>query len=193
VQSAQVSVWVPIVVGLIGVVGVLLGQVLSTVRERRHDTIRARREIEREQRRDRREDELYWRERRIAVGVDLLITLNTWRELAVDSWQEMARDGEATGETLAALSEAVIRLSDQLAHVRLVGSQLMGSTAATLVTDLLATSRETRDALEAASADRPDLAAASARLSADVRRIRDVFRAELGVPDGSGADPATGA
>jgi hypothetical protein len=193
VQSAQVSVWVPIAVGLIGVVGVLLGQVLSTARERRHDAIRARREIEREQRQDRREDALYWRERRIAVGVDFLITLNTWRELTVDFWREMARDGEATGETLAALSESVVQLSDQLAHVRLVGSQQMSSTASTLVSNLLATSRETRDAIEAPSTDSPDLVAASARLSADVRRIRDVFRAELGVPDGSGEDTATGA
>ncbi len=95
-QSGQVSVWVPIVVGLIGVVGVLLGQLLSTVRERRNDAIRAHREIEQEQRRNRREDELHWRDRRTAIGVDFLITLNAWRELTVDVWHESVRDGEAT-------------------------------------------------------------------------------------------------
>lgn len=192
-QSGQVSVWVPIVVGLIGVVGVLLGQLLSTWRERGNDAIRARREIEQEQRRNRRDDELHWRDRRIEVGVDLLIALNTWRELAVDAWEETARNGDATDGTRVALSQSVIRVSDQLAHVRLVGSRLMASTASTIVTDLLATSRDTLDAIREPSDVRPDLQVASAQLSAGVRRVRDVFRTEAGVPDAGGGETDGGA
>ncbi len=76
--------------------------------------------------------------------------------------------------------------------MKLIGSHLMRSTASTLVSDLLATSRRTLDAIEAPSADRPDLQAASAQLTADIHRIRDVFRAELGVPDESGEDTVSG-
>lgn len=182
-QSGGVSVWVPIVVGLIGVVGVLLGQVLSMWREQRNEMIRTRREVEQEQRRNRREDELHWRDRRIAVGVDFLITLNIWRELTVDLWHEIARDGEVTDETREALSESVTRLSDQRAHLRLVGSQRMSSQASTAVSNLLAISRQIVAALEVPGSDAPDLRAASAQLSAEIRGVRDVFRAELGVPE----------
>lgn len=77
----QVSVWVPIVVGLIGVAGVVAGQVINTWRERRSEETR----WAREKQRDAHQDQLVWREKRLKIAVDFLITLNIWRELAVDA------------------------------------------------------------------------------------------------------------
>ncbi|GAB3874849.1 hypothetical protein GCM10029964_017530 [Kibdelosporangium lantanae] len=164
--NGQVSVWVPIVVGLIGVAGVIAGQLVNTWREHRNERIR----WTREQQRDARQDRLAWRDKRLAVALDLLITMNTWRELAVESWPDQVSDE---------LRDTVARMSDRLAEMKLVGTERMRTAATEAVDELLATSRAAREA-------RAGFAEASRKLSATINALRETFRTELGVPDSSG-------
>ncbi|MFD1047181.1 hypothetical protein ACFQ1S_17320 [Kibdelosporangium lantanae] len=122
--NGQVSVWVPIVVGLIGVAGVIAGQLVNTWREHRNERIR----WTREQQRDARQDRLAWRDKRLAVALDLLITMNTWRELAVESWPDQVSDE---------LRDTVARMSDRLAEMKLVGTERMRTAATEAVDEYL--------------------------------------------------------
>ncbi|MEV4145597.1 hypothetical protein AB0J40_18135 [Amycolatopsis sp. NPDC049691] len=123
------------------------------------------------------EDRLAWREKRLAIAVDFLITLNAWRELAVDSWREARRDGQAADATVSRLHDAVTRMSDQLAEIKLVGTERMRTAAADAVDALLETSTAARESLDG-------FETASLRLSAVIHGLRETFRAELGIPDG---------
>lgn len=163
-SSGEVSVWVPIFVGVIGVVGVVAGQLINAWRERHNEEIR----WAREQQRDARQDQLVWRDKRLTIAVDFLITLNVWRELAVDMWQE----GQPTEPTSSQFHESQIRMSDQLAEIKLVGTERMRTAATDAVDVLLATH---------ATAKEVGLTEASRRLSATIRTLRETFRAELGV------------
>ena len=179
--SGQVSVWVPIVVGIIGVVGVLVGQMLSMWREHRNEVVRAQREGATENRKNRREDRLYWRDRRIEVGVGFLVSLNLWRELTVDEWHEIADGGQAGHETREQLAETITNMSDRLAQIRLIGTDAMSSAAASAVPTMLRVARDTKAGLEG-NDHQTDLTVAASNLTAEIRRVREVFRAELGVP-----------
>lgn len=185
-QSGQVSVWIPIIVGLIGLVGVLAGQVLSVWREQRNEAIRAGHQRGSEDRQNLRDDRRYWRDRRIAIGAEFLVGLNAWRELAVDEWQQLADEGAVGPVTREQLTDVVTRVSDQRAHIRLIGTDAMGESASSAVDRILKVSLDTRSGIE--SSDSPDVTAASAALSEQIRQVREVFRAELGVPAGNAAD-----
>lgn len=180
-QSGQVPVWVPIIVGIIGVVGVLVGQLLSMWREQRNEIVRAQLVRANEDRKNRRDDRLYWRDRRIEVGAEFLVSHNVWRELAVDEWHEIAKDGQVGQQTREQLGETVTRVSDQLAHIRLIGTDAMSTTAASAVSTVLRVTRDTKRGLEHQD-HQMDLTSSSDSLTAEIRRVREVFRAELGVP-----------
>lgn len=66
--AGQVSVWVPIVVGIFGMIGVISGQLVNAWREQRRENIRWRREHEKEELQHRREDCLHWRDKRWMEG-----------------------------------------------------------------------------------------------------------------------------
>ncbi|HEY2064017.1 MAG TPA: hypothetical protein VGH57_36965 [Amycolatopsis sp.] len=170
--TSQVSVWVPIAVGLIGVAGVVAGQVINAWRERRNEEIR----WAREKQRDAHQDRLAWREKRLKIAVEFLITLNTWRELAVDAWYENQRDGRPAKRTSSRLHDSVTRMSDQLAEIKLIGSEVMRTAAGEAVDLLLATFARTKETPT-------DLEEASRQLSATIRALREAFRAELGVTE----------
>ena len=170
--TGQVSVWVPIVVGLIGVAGVVAGQVINAWRERRNEEIR----WAREKQRDAHQDRLVWREKRLKIAVEFLITLNVWRELAVDVWHETQREGHPAKRTSSQLHDSVTLMSDQLAEIKLIGSEVMRTAAGEAVDVLLATFARAKDATT-------EFQEASRQLSTTIRTLRETFRAELGVAD----------
>jgi len=170
--TGQVSVWVPIIVGLIGVAGVVAGQVINAWRERRNEETR----WARERQRDAHQDRLVWREKRLRIAVDFLITLNVWRELAVDVWHETQREGHPTELTSSQLHDSVTRMSDQLAEIKLIGTEMMRTAATEVVDVLLATFARTRE-------EATGLEEASRQLSTTIRTLRETFRAELGVAE----------
>lgn len=172
--TGQVSVWVPIVVGLIGVAGVVAGQLINAWREHRHEEIR----WAREKQRDAHQDQLVWRDKRLKLAVDLLITMNIWRELAVDMWRENQREEGSAELTSSQFHDSVTRMSDQLAEIKLIGTERMRTAAAEAVDVMLATFAATNEAKTGADE-------ASRQLSTTIRVLRETFRAELGVTEHS--------
>lgn len=159
-QSGQVSVWVPIVVGLIGVLGVIAGQLVTTWRERSREAAASRRA-----------DHLYWRDKRLDASLAILITMNAWRELVVDTWRP-----NPDPAILADLHDTVVAMSDQLATLKLIGTTEIRQAATTAVDDLLATSASVRNS--PATAD-PD--ATSRHLSATITTLRTHLRDSLNI------------
>src|SRR4051794_37969313 len=144
----QVSVWVPIAVGVIGVLGVVAGQLVTTWRERAREAAAIRRA-----------DQIYWRDKRPDACLPPLVTLNAWRELVVDTWR-----GTPSEDVLAELHDTVIAMSDQLATLKLIGTDSIRAAATAAVDDILATSAAARKSVD------PDQA--SCHLSATIRTLR---------------------
>ncbi|QUQ69749.1 hypothetical protein [Kutzneria sp. CA-103260] len=160
-QSGQVSIWVPILVGLIGVLGVVLGQLVTAWRERSREASASRRA-----------DDIYWRDKRLEASLALLVTMNAWRELVVDTWCDSPDDA-----ILADLHDTVIAMSDQLATLKLIGTDSIRTAATTAVDDLFATSAAVRAA--PTTADHPQ---ASRHLSATIHTLREHLRHSLSIP-----------
>jgi len=160
-QSAQVSIWVPIAVGLIGLFGVVAGQLVTTWRERSRESAASRRA-----------DQLYWRDKRLDCSLALLLAMNAWRELVVDTWR-----GTPDQATLSGLHDVVIAMSDQLATLKLIGTEDMRAAATSAVDTLLATAASVRH-----SPTTPDLDAASRSLSATISSLRTSLRPSLSIP-----------
>jgi hypothetical protein len=76
--SGQVSVWVPIVVAVLGILGVVAGQLINIWREKRRWEREMRREDLRWERERQREIDAHWRERRFDVHVALLAAFREW-------------------------------------------------------------------------------------------------------------------
>ncbi|HWD00857.1 MAG TPA: hypothetical protein VG674_00085 [Amycolatopsis sp.] len=74
-QSGQVSVWVPIVVGVIGLLGVVAGQLVNAWRERKREELRWRRERHTESIKLNHEHAAQWRETKIKIYRELLESL----------------------------------------------------------------------------------------------------------------------
>jgi hypothetical protein len=160
-QSGQVSVWVPIAVGLIGVFGVIAGQLVTTWRERSRESAAARRA-----------DQLYWRDKRLNAALDLLLAMNAWRELVVDTWH-----GTPAPSTLSDLHDSVVAMSDHLATLKLIAPDDLRSAATSAVDDLLATAQAFR-----ASPATTDPTQASRHLSATIATLRTQIRHSLAIP-----------
>jgi hypothetical protein len=154
----QVSVLVPIAVGLIGVLGVVAGQLVTTWRERAREAAAIRRA-----------DQIYWRDRRLDACLALLVTMNAWRELVVDTWRATPSE-----DVLAELHHTVIAMSDQLATLKLIGTDSIRAAATAAVDDLLAIAAAVRK-----SPTDPDQA--SRHLSATIRTLREHLREGLAI------------
>ncbi|WP_206784663.1 hypothetical protein [Amycolatopsis sp. MtRt-6] len=186
--SGQVSVWVPIVVGIIGLVGVVTGQLINSRREDR----RWEREAAREELRHRRETErlaaerahamtLHWSQERRDAYAGLLKESDECLRALLE-WVEALDRKKPTGEIEARLSEHARALRSFHAAVDILGSPGIREMAEELVlTTVGARITITSDGVDGSSRD-------SALRKAD--RARDAFlgevRAELGVDTPAG-------
>ncbi|MFI9559659.1 hypothetical protein [Nonomuraea endophytica] len=121
--QAQVSVWVPIVVALLGIAGVVAGQIVSAwredrrwQRERTREDLRWQREQEREARRLEAEDRSHWRDQRLGAYTAFMDPAKRWVVLMSDA---ESGEGGLQPEIAASLEEEV---RTALASVLLVGS-----------------------------------------------------------------------
>ncbi|REH50145.1 hypothetical protein BCF44_104418 [Kutzneria buriramensis] len=160
-MQPQVSIWVPLAVGLIGLLGVLATQLITT-----------RRDLSREAAAIRRADHIFWRDKRLDAALTLLVTMNAWREIVVDTWHNPPDDA-----TYAELHAAVTTMSDTLATLKLIGTNEIRQAATQAVDDLLTTAATVRTSPATA-----DLAAASRHLSATINILRDHLRHSLSIP-----------
>lgn len=122
-QSGQVSVWVPIVVGVIGVVGVIAGQLVNAWREDR----RWRREQEREDvrwaRENKRESVKLDRDTKIVIFGQLLQALNRAHSL-LDRLRDLSGE-EASKNAASEYLENVNDIRLKAAEVQLICSTEM--------------------------------------------------------------------
>ncbi|MDA3644803.1 hypothetical protein LZ318_24535 [Saccharopolyspora indica] len=177
--QGQVSVWVPIVVGLLGMVGVISGQFVSAWREQRRENIRWCREREKEDLQRRREDYLHWRDKRLEVAVELMISLNKWRELIVDRLREHHGLLKMPVDTSEQLRDVVEETSDRMAQLKLVGTDTIRTLASETVnlfrsrfgSAMSSPSKLTSDEIEQISRE----------LSLKRRDLQEAVRKELGV------------
>lgn len=102
-QTGQVSVWVPIVVGVIGLVGVVAGQLVNAWREDRRwkreqqrEEIRWSREREKDTARLTHEDRIAWRDRRLTTYSDYLLAIDEILAIAV-KWPIVVHVNEESG------------------------------------------------------------------------------------------------
>lgn len=175
----HVSVWVPIVVGILGMVGVISGQLVSAWREQRREDVRWRREREKEQLQRRREDHLHWRDKRWEVAVELMISLNKWRELIVDRLREQHGLVEGYDDTREQLRSAVDGTSDLMAQVKLVGTDTMRTLADETVNLFRTRFGSAMHSPEPLNSD--EVEQVSRELSLKRRELQEAFRSELGV------------
>lgn len=101
-QSAQVPLWVPIVVAIIGILGVVGGQVFSSwredrrwSRENRREDARARRDMESARLTREHELRLHWTDQRLDAYVKCLSAYKDWLEILKE---ELARRRAANGD-----------------------------------------------------------------------------------------------
>jgi hypothetical protein len=160
-MQSQVSLWVPLAVGLIGFLGVLATQLITAWRERSRESAAIRRA-----------DHIFWRDKRLDAALTLLIAMNAWREIVVDTWHNPPDEA-----TYAELHDAVTTMSDTLATLKLIGTTESRQAATSAVDDLLTTAARVR-----ASPATTDLTAASRHLSATIATLRDHLRASLSIP-----------
>ncbi|HEY0637375.1 MAG TPA: hypothetical protein VGD67_06990 [Pseudonocardiaceae bacterium] len=126
--SAQVSIWVPIVVGVLGLAGVLGAQLIAGWREDRRwrreqerEEVRWRREQEREDQRWRREREELLRSGREDAYARVVGLHEEWSWVLFPA-KESVRRGEALGEDgRHAMHEMLTRVRETLGPVNLHG------------------------------------------------------------------------
>lgn len=97
-QTGQVSIWVPIVVGMIGLIGVIAGQLVNAwredrrwTREQQREEIRWERERDKEQAKLAHDSMIDWRERRLAVYSEYLQAILDTIEMISELYQAKTR------------------------------------------------------------------------------------------------------
>ncbi|WP_086845794.1 hypothetical protein [Amycolatopsis kentuckyensis] len=181
--SGQVSVWVPIVVGIIGLLGVVTGQLINSRREDR----RWEREAAREELRHRRENE------RLAAERAHAITLH-WSQERKDAYAGLLKEADDYLRTLLKYVEALEHKGPTGEFLTLMSKHAQAAGSFHAVVDILASP------LIRAAADELARATVGARITVtsdgvdghsrgvalrEAERARDAFlgevRAELGV------------
>lgn len=114
-ELGQVSVWVPIVVGLIGLIGVIISQLVNAWREDR----RWKREREIEAIRLRQEDVFKWREIKLRVYAQFLELLSVMATIAHEMTTAGSPELQALYDSFAATRKTAATLVNE---VTLVGS-----------------------------------------------------------------------
>jgi hypothetical protein len=133
-QSGQVSIWVPIIVGFIGLIGVIAGQLVNAWREDRRwrreqerEDLRWKREAERELAKHSHDSMIDWRERRIKTYgeyleslhelIDLATEAASYRTTSIDAIKSFVQQYDHKDRTKNAVGQQVRLLaSDKILH-----------------------------------------------------------------------------
>ncbi|WP_440100316.1 hypothetical protein [Streptosporangium sp. H16] len=127
--SGQVSVWVPIAVAVLGIFGVITGQLVSAWREDRRwqrelarEDLRWEREQVREGDKRSHEAQLRWGEERLSVYVDFAKVMGEWKEI-LNEVETLEREGlQAASSLLDRQRDLNNEVALIVARISLVGS-----------------------------------------------------------------------
>ncbi|MEW2507455.1 hypothetical protein ACQPXB_39865 [Amycolatopsis sp. CA-161197] len=126
-ESGQVSVWVPIVVAVLGILGVVSGQLINVWREERRWAREAVREDQRWARERRRDIDAHWREKRFDVHIAVLAAFRDW-ERALEKPVAAREAGHEPGglDELRALDD---RVQEVLSSLMIFGPRVLAVAA----------------------------------------------------------------
>ncbi|WP_170223246.1 hypothetical protein [Nonomuraea turkmeniaca] len=138
--SGQVSIWVPVVVAVLGIIGVIAGQFVSAWREDR----RWRRELaredlrwEREQQREcqSRESEaaVHWRNERLRLYSGFVAVVRDWVRLLRQASYDYEPKKDISPETLSRLRELETEAMKLWSEIGLIGSEAVDEACADFV------------------------------------------------------------
>ncbi|WP_326565613.1 hypothetical protein VSH64_27515 [Amycolatopsis rhabdoformis] len=126
-DAGQVSVWVPIVVAVLGILGVVSGQLINVWREERRWVREAARDDRRWARERRRDIDAHWRDKRFDVHVSVLAAFRDWeRALAEPVAAREAGHEPADLEELVALAA---RVQEVLSGLMVFGPRSLATSA----------------------------------------------------------------
>jgi hypothetical protein len=161
VQTAQVSIWVPIVVAILGIIGVLIGQVLSARREDKHlrltdarEDVRWDRELDRRQADLDQANQKARREERLSAYGAFLAVMTVRMQMLQDmnTMQHIAAKGEGSGPTdqdFDRLEDIQRDAATTLARVMLIGSSIAYAVCHTAYLDFHGPIRDQRKEYQA--------------------------------------------
>jgi hypothetical protein len=118
-QSGQVSVWVPVVVGVLGVIGVITAQFVAAWREDRRWRREAAREDLRWSREQDRDAQNHWRDKRTDVYLEVIEVLQAWNRYGIDFISKRV-DDDTKQERVRLWQEVVDRSVEAMAKLTLV-------------------------------------------------------------------------
>lgn len=135
-NTPQVSLWVPIAVGIIGLIGVISGQLVNAWREDRRWT----REQEREDLRWKREqekdalarsaaDRAHWRDKKFEIYTELHSFMKAWLDQLAQAIHATARGGELPPKVRDFLQQADGNYFDHRDKVELIATDPNAQTA----------------------------------------------------------------
>ncbi|MFI5609081.1 hypothetical protein [Amycolatopsis sp. NPDC051903] len=129
-DSGQVSVWVPIVVAVLGILGVVSGQLINVWREDRRFAREAERDDRRWARERQRDIDAHWREKRFDVHVSVLAAFRDWDRALAKPVAAREAGHEPDGPT----ADELVALEDQAQQV-LSGLMVFGPAALATAAD----------------------------------------------------------
>jgi hypothetical protein len=132
-QSGQVSAWVPIIVGLIGLIGVVAGQFVNSWREDRRwkreqgrEDLRWKRQREMDLIKLKQENKAQWRETRLEIYADLLTGTDRMM-IPMSRMSTLRTYEEVQAFTVDKFKEPYLSLLKSVSKVTLIGSKELES------------------------------------------------------------------
>ncbi|VVJ16642.1 Uncharacterised protein [Amycolatopsis camponoti] len=192
-QNSQVPIWIPIVVAILGVAGVVVGQVINAWRDAR---IR-RYDLERERLKLTHDDTLDWRKMR----VDIYGTITGGVNEFLGSYDPFVSSHSEIGTASSRLDSVTKVVHAQLGKVEIVGSaetsaQLKSLSGFLRTLRFLYLQYPTGEGREADAAMISEIARDSndlyPRIESAARQLNESFRRDLGIPSTGAAEHPPG-
>ncbi|MGZ3141329.1 hypothetical protein ACVDFE_04855 [Lentzea chajnantorensis] len=128
-NTPQVSVWIPIIVGVIGLVGVIAGQLINSRREDRRwrleqerEELRWKREIAKEADMRREANRAHWRDKKFETYSEILAFTKRWHDAILDGSTAILANEKLPSDLKERLEEAGLEHIDYQDQVDLLAT-----------------------------------------------------------------------
>jgi hypothetical protein len=128
-NTPQVSIWVPVVVGLIGLVGIVIGQLTNAwlenrrwKREKAREDLRWQRDIQKDEAARASADRSHWRDKKFEIYNELLSFMKSWRDLNDDAAKQHRLLGSLTDVNKEACEKIILASREYRDKVELIAT-----------------------------------------------------------------------